>query len=493
MSINASDIVTINPAVLGAGGSALALNGVILTQNTTMPTGAVQSFGNASAVSDYFGSSSDEYNLSVVYFNGYDGSSIKPTNLIFAPYNLAARAAWIKSGSLSAMTLTQLQALTGTLIVTVDGTAFTSSSINLSTATSFSDAATKITAGFTGANKPTCTWNAVGSTFQLTSSTTGATSTIGYCTGTLATSLKFTSATAAILSQGAVADTVTTAMQSLVNATQNWASFMTLWEPTTAEKTNFAVWANGQNSRYMYVVWDTDGQAIVSGTTTAFGAVAKAAKYDGVMCVYNTKELAAFVLGTIASIDFSRRNGRITAAFKSQSGLAVTCSTKAVADILLANGYSFYGNYATANDNFSFLYNSQLTGKWLWLDEFVNEVYLNSQLQLALMSLLTNIGSVPYNNQGYSLIRAAMSDPIAEALNFGAMRQGVALSNAQKAIINSSAGLDVTDSLYSNGYYLQILDPTAQVRAARGTPIVNLWYTSGGACHKITVASIDVL
>jgi hypothetical protein len=493
MAIPASDIVTINPSVLGAGGNALALNGLILTKNTALPTGGVQTFGNASAVGDYFGTSSDEYTLASVYFSGYDGSAIKPSTLIFAPYNDAARAAWIKSGSLSTMTLTQLQALTGTLIVTVDGTAFTSSTINLATATSFSDAATKITAGFTGTGKPTCTWNAVGSTFQLTSATTGATSTIGYCTGTLATSLKFTSATAAILSQGAVVDTITTCMTTVTNATQNWASFMTLWEPVTADKVLIATWANGQNSRYMYVAWDTDGQAIVSGSTTAFGAVAKAAKYDGVMCVYNTKELAAFVLGTIASIDFSRRNGRITAAFKSQSGLAVTCSTKSVADILLANGYSFYGTYNTANDSFNFLYSSQLTGKWLWLDEFVNEVYLNSQLQLALLSLLTNIGSVPYNNQGYSLIRAAMSDPIESARNFGAMRSGVALSNAQKAIINSSAGLDVSGDLYANAYYLQILDPTSQVRAARGTPVINLWYTSGGAVHKISLPSIDVI
>ena len=43
------------------------------------------------------------------------------------------------------------------------------------------------------------------------------------------------------------------------------------------------------------------------------------------------------------------------------------------------------------------------------------------------------------------------------------------------------------------GYYLQILDPGAQVRGNRGTPVINFWYTDGGAVQKITIASIDIL
>ena len=90
--------------------------------------------------------------------------------------------------------------------------------------------------------------------------------------------------------------------------------------------------------------------------------------------VYNTLNLAVFVLGTVASIDFTQTNGRITGAFKSQSGFAPTVTDQQIATNLLANGYSFYGRYATANDAFNFLYNSQMSGKWKWLDTFVNQV-----------------------------------------------------------------------------------------------------------------------
>jgi hypothetical protein len=493
MTIPASDIVVVNPGVIGAGGSPLALNGVMLSQNTLIPTGSVQSFASASAVSDYFGAASDEYALAQTYFLGFDNSTIKPGTLMFAPFVLADREAWLRSGSLAGMTLAQLQALSGTLIVTVDGTEFTSASISLAAATSFSNAATLIAAGFTGVGAPTCDWDAVTSTFNLRSTTTGAASTIGYATGTLSTDLMFTSATGAIPSQGAVADTPTTAMDNVVALTQNWVSFMTMFEPVIADKELFATWTNAQNQRYIYVAWDTDAQAIVNGSLICFGAIAKSLAYDGVVSVYNTAALAALFLGTVASIDFSRLNGRITAAFKSQSGFTPTVTDQQIAANLLANGYSFYGSYATANDQFNFIYNGQMSGKWKWVDTFANQVYLNSQFQLALLSLLTSVKSIPYNASGYSLIRAAMIDPIASALNFGSIRAGVSLSASQAAQVNQAAGLDVSTIIEQQGYYLQIVDPGAQVRGNRGTPVINFWYTDGGAVQKITVASIDIM
>jgi hypothetical protein len=164
-----------------------------------------------------------------------------------------------------------------------------------------------------------------------------------------------------------------------------------------------------------------------------------------------------------------------------------------IAANLLANGYSFYGSYATANDQFNFLYNGQMTGKWKWVDTFVDQVYLNSQFQLALLSLLTSVKSIPYNESGYSLIRAAMIDPISQALNFGSIRTGITMSAQQKAVVNQAAGLDVSTIIEQQGYYLQILDPGAQVRGNRGTPVINFWYTDGGAVQKITVASIDIM
>jgi hypothetical protein len=282
-------------------------------------------------------------------------------------------------------------------------------------------------------------------------------------------------------------------MNAVTAVTQNWGCFMTTWEPVTADKTLFAAWSNAQNQRYLYVCWDSDAQAIVANTSTAFGVLSQDASYNGVCVVYPAADKAAFICGATASIDFTQRNGRITFAYKSQAGLVADITDVTAAQNLIDNGYNFYASYATANQAFTFLQTGQLPGVWKWIDAYVNQIYLNAQLQLALMSLLNGVKSLPYNNLGYSLVRAACMDPINQALNFGSIRSGVPLSAQQAATVNMAAGVVIDTNLTTDGYYLQILPASTQVRGNRQSPPMSLWYTDGGSIQKINLASIDVM
>ena len=495
MTIPASRIVTVNPGVITSGGNPMSLNGVILTQNVDLPTGGVASFASADAVGKFFGSNSAEHALANVYFNGFDNSTKKPGTLYFSPYVGSAREGWLKSGSFAGVTLAQIQAMSGSLSVTLEGTPYNASSINLATASSFSSAAVKIAEGLGLTDGATCVWDAVGARFKIFTADAGDAGTVGgFATGTIAASLKFTEATGATISQGADPQSPAEAMAAVKAATMNWVAFATTWEPDLENKLLFAEWVNSQNQRFAYVAWDTDSNAIVQGNTGNFGYIVNDLAYDGIVPVYApTAGLAAFVLGCIASTDYAAKNGRATAMFKHQAGFMPTVTDDQIGQNLLENGYSFYGKYSTANDQFNFLTNGQMSGRWAWVDTFANQVRLNSQFQLALVSLLTSINSVPYNAAGYSLIRAAMMDPINEALNYGGIRAGVTLSSSQKAQVNQAAGLDVAPLIEQQGYYLQILDPGAQVRGLRGTPVINFWFTDGGAVQQITLASIDVM
>lgn len=491
-TIPVSQVVTINPAVVGTGGNPLALNGVILTQSATTPVGPLLSFPSADDVTTYFGSGSTESRLASRYFLGFDNSTKKPGNVFFAAYATTDRAAWLRGIPLAGLTLPELKTITGTLSVTVDGVAHTDASVDLSAATSFTNAAALLTTGLALTGSAAVTWDAAQSRFVVTSGTTGATSTMTVATGTAAAPLGLS---AGILSQGAVADTPATAMDRVKNASANWATFMTVFEPDLAMKTAFVDWVNAQNQRYLYAVWDTDLGALVTDNDTTFGKKMQAAKPDGVLPLYNTPDLAAFVCGMIASIDWNATNGRITLAFKTQSGLPTTVNTLADASALLSNGYSYFGAYAAQGEGneFNFLYDGAVPGKWLWADPYINQIFMNSQLQLAIISGLTAVNSTPYNEMGYTFIRAWCNDPIQQALNNGTIRVGVPLSSAQKAQINSAAGLDITRELEDNGYYLQILPATAQTRGNRQSPPINFWYMDGGAIQQITLASIAVL
>ncbi|WP_334021433.1 DUF3383 domain-containing protein [Burkholderia orbicola] len=497
MSIPASLIAPVTPSVISAGGSALDLVGIILTTNSRVPIGTVPTFPTKDAVSAYFGSTSLEAQLAAVYFGGFDNSNVKPGSLGFSQYPTAPVSAYLRGGSLAAMTLTQLQALSGTLIVTVDGVQKTSANINLASATSFSNAAALIAAGFTGG--PTVAYDSVAAAFTLTSTTTGATSTIGFASGTLATGLKLTQATGAVTSQGAIASTPAAAMTAITKITQNWVSFMTAFDPDNGvgntQKMAFATWTSQQNNRYLYAVWDTDQSPTTTvPATSSLGYLVNQANMSGVAPNFNDVNKAAFLMGAIASIDFTQTDGRSTLSFKSQSGLSADVTDATVYQNLVANGYNCYGAFATANDQFTFYTPGTIAGQYDWIDSYIDQIWLNNQLQLAIMTGFTQSKSVPYNAVGDATIEAWLMDPINRAVNFGAIRQGVQLSAAQAQEVNTAAGRKIDSILSSRGWYLQVLASTApaQTRAARQSPPCSLWYMDGGSVQKLNLASVMV-
>lgn len=499
-TIPISQVVDIVPGVVGTGGNPLSLNAVAVSNNTTLvPTSQLIEFSDADSVGDYFGSSSTEKVIADKYFAGYDNSFKKPGTLYFAGYATAATGAWLRGTSLAGMTLTELKAITGSLALYIDSDEYqTTTDLDLSAVTSFTDAATAIkTALGIGVGDGNVTWDAAHSVFVIASLTTGATSTITFATGTAASALGLD---AGVLNQGVAADTPASAMDRIKQQGNNWVTFFTTFLPALTVdiksfNEGFAQWASTQNNEYLHISWDEQNNWQIAGSPDAFGNIVRANQYGGTWPEYATVEHAAASAGIIASIDFQATNGRATAAFKSQEGLAPNVNSLAVADAILANGGTYYGAYGARGGNLdNCFYNGQMPGsKFKWVDTYVNQIYLNSQLRLAIWSGLRSVNYAPYNAQGETLIRAWCADPIAEALNNGTIQTGIQLSASQKATIAQQAGLDISNELYGQGYYLQILPATAQIRGQRQSPPCKLWYTDGGSIQQITLASIAVL
>jgi hypothetical protein len=662
-TIPASDIVQVNPGVLPAGGSALDMIGLMLTTNTRAPAGQVLAFASPANISTYFGPASFEFQMAEIYFLGFDNSHKKPGSLLIAQYNPAAVDAYLRGAAVTGLTIPQLQAINGTLTITVDGYVRSASALNLSAASSFSAAATLIQtalnagaanpnvatftaslaastnsftgsiqgnqltvtaitsgtivagttitggaiaastiitgqisgtpggigvysinnsqnvaslaisgtygtltvtavgsgtlsvnqtiaggtiaagtqitqlgtgAGLTGtyfvstnttsgsgactaAGSPvTVTFDSISGAFIITSTVIAAaplTSTMGFASGTTADPLNLRQQDGAVLSPGAAAATPVAFMTSLVAVTQDWATLMTLFDPdnsnsgANAQKMQFATWVNSTNDEYMYVAWDNDVTPTLNlPASSSMGDLLQNGNFSGTYPQWAPDTIqgptkAAFVCGMVASIDFTQLNGRITLAFKSQTGLFADVTNQTIAHNLggvpqsignFGNGYNFYGAYATANQQFVWENRGTVSGPFLWADSYVNQIWLNNALQLALMELLGNVFSIPYNTTGYALIESACLDPINAAINFGAIRAGITLSQAQIQEVNTAAGVDVATTIQQRGWYLQISDASAQVRAARASPPCTLWYTDGQSVQAITLASIEV-
>lgn len=650
-TIPASLLVAVNPDVLLSGGETLDVIGLILTQAGVIPMGTVQSFPNADSVADYFGAGSTEKSLADTYFAGFKGASRLPGALLFAQYNEDPVGAFIRGGNVSALTLAQLKAISGSLNIVVDGIARNAGSINLAAATSFSSAAAIIETGlnnasptlqaitaqigaavtgsisgttFTAASALTGlinvgdkvtggtvdpdtfivsqlsgsagglgdyevsvsqtegsgalviqstvlnvsavasstiepgqavdssgttavitealsgtggvglyqmdgdpqrvtseSMNLVGAAVDVTYSSTfgaftitsgagssGEASTIAFATGTISDDLKLTDADGAVLSQGAAAAVPATFMDALIAEEDNWATFMTAFDPDASgfdNKLAFADWTSGKNDRYAYVCFDTDpGPTITSPDSGCLGAAIEAAEYSGIALQWaedaaSGMELCAFVCGAAASINFTEKNGRITFAYKAQEGMLGDVTSAAVAVNLggnpqiggRGNGYNYYGAFGAANRDFIWFQRGLVSGDFQWLDSYINQIWLNNSFQIALLNFLGNARSVSYDNAGYTLIANALSDAIEAGLNFRAFGPGD-ISQSQQAQVNSDAGRDIAQTLQTQGYYLQILPASSAVRNQRLSPPAKFYYLDRGSVQAITLASIAV-
>lgn len=644
-TIPASEIVNVTPSVLAAGGTAKDLNGLVMTTTQRVPIGTVSTFNSASAVSSYFGGSSNEAAIAAVYFQAYDTSVTKPGSLLFAQYNTSDVLAFLRGASVASLTLAQIQALSGTISVTINGAVVTGT-VSLAAATSNANAAaiisnglnilgpvdatttavqgatfngsgsgtsltvTQITNGgilsvgdtlsgsgvpggttivtqlsgttnltgvyqtslattsgstsiltarstvmnvsvvatgtvtigdqavgtgvslgtfYTGqltggtvggvgqyrtnisqfflsqsvnSDVPGVFYDTVTNAFQINSSTRGSASTIGFASGTLSTTLNLTQVTGAVLSQGSGAIvSPATFLNGVIQVTQNWGSFMFGFnlDGTTTLNTNklaAAAWNSTQDSQYVFVCQDTDASPTVSvPATSSLGYLISQANYGGVCLIYEPTNLyhAAFICGSIAAIDFSAANGRTTFAFRSQTGLVPGVTSQTIADNLRANNYNYYGAYATAAENFVFFYPGSVSGPFTWLDSYIDQIWLNSNFQVDLMTLLTQVGSIPYNADGNTLIESALGDTIAAAGNFGVFRPGVQLSSLQVTEVNNAAaGRNIAPTLQNRGWYLLVQAASPAVRQARGSPPCTFWYVDGQSVQSINLSSVEL-
>lgn len=499
MSITASYLVQLQPRTITGGSSDLETNGLLLTKSARLPstTPAVR-FGSATAVSDFFGPESDEAQFALQYFTGLTNQRKAPDALIVGRRFAEAAAAWIRSAPLT-LDLEALKAISdGTLKITVDGTEKTAATVNLSEATSLSDVAEKLATAITGV---TGAYDSATNTITLTSSTTGAESTIGFASagegGTnLSEKLGFTQAAGAVISQGVDAMPVAQNLQAIVTATGNWSQFTTLWEETNAEEVaDYAAWAD-LTADYVYVFWSSDAKMADPLTQDATIASTLVDQYDCTFMLYaDDYRTAAFALAYPATIAWTLPQGMKVLFGKSASGIAPTITTQAEAEALDALRVSYVGQFATRNAEFQFANRGALTSStYGFYDVLVASIWFRAKIQRAVMDLFAQRDRLPYTGAGYTALEAVIQDPINAAKNCGVIDEGLALSESQKnQLLTETGDTQAASTLALTGYYLKVTDPEAAIRAQRGSPVMMLYYAYAGSVQAVDMPVTGVL
>lgn len=495
-TIPISDIVQMTPGVIGAGGTAGLLSGLVLTQDPSIPPGFLFNAFAPGDAQSWFGQSAPEAVVAANYFPGILNGGQLPQVLLYAAYAETATPAGSYGAPLGALTLAQLKALAGTLIVTAGGEQFTSEAISLTAATSFQNAAELMTAGFT--EPPfAVAYDAQRNRFTLLTTLAGPTANSTDVSGTLAAGVGLSQAAGAFIATvGSAPDTPTSAMNRAITLSVNWALFTTAWEPELSDRLLFSAWTSAQNFAFGYVGWDADAADLTPNNAASFGAQVMARPYQGTLPTYGGPDTAGAFMGYAASINYNVTNGRTTLAFRQfNAGTAPTCTTLANAKALRSNGYSYVGAYANSANTYTIAYNGQVSGAFLWLDTFINQIWLNRSLQQAEFETMLAYNSLPYNSDGYDALYMGGVTIIDQAVNAGVIRANVQLSPSQAMQVDQQAGRIISDVLQTRGWYL-LVGPTgnvAQTEGERASPTFILWYSDGGSIQQLNVQSLAIV
>ena len=512
-TIPVSTYIPVTSNINNAISSQKVFAGISLTSNPAIPTTQIiQKFTSLAAVGEFFGNPSLEYTAASKYFASKQGVPLVPPYIYFGKYIVVAIAPYLNSGANTntATLLTTLQAVTaGDITVTVDGTSYPTTSIDLSGATSLSNAASLLTAAIVTANTAlnssglnfTITYSGTDNIFIASIPGTGSIKTMNYFTSTnpttgLATVMQFTLATNAVLSQGSDALTPQENMTAL--SAQFTDQFSIFFNDTMGgnltDVINLAIseWVSNAGDAYNFNCWSNEVALESSTDTTSIWYLVTQAGYNNTSffdeVIYNTSDRAAAAAGVFASIDLTQPNSAITLAFKQQDGLLPSVTSGSIAQILDTKGINYYGAIGIQGTTIvtNWFYGGYTSGKWTYIDNLVGQIWIAIQSQINLVSEFTNIGEVANDPDGQSLIRIALTQACEDAIISNVIVKGLTYDSVTAAEVLTTYGANVQE-LTNNGYIILNTLATQAVRQTRASSVWSILYAKGQAIQYVPI------
>lgn len=517
MAIDISTYIPVNSSVQNILSGRKIFAGIGLTINPLIPTTTpILQFTSSSAVSAYFGSSSNEYAAAVKYFATSTSATSKPQYIYFGKYVLDAIAPYLRSGVVSntATKLTALQAITaGVMTVTVNGVAYSTTGIDLSAAASLTAVATALTTAIRTANAAlvtadfTITWDATFKQFVASIPGTGATKTMNYFSSVstnLATILQFTLAQNAVLSQGQNATSPADNMTNLsVGFTDQFSIiFVDTLGGDLDDTINFGVatWVSAQGDRYSHFLWSNEVALESQSDTTSIWYQVNQAGLNNISIfdevLYNNSDRAFAAAGIFASVDLTQPNSAITLAFKTQTGLLPSVTSTAIAQILDGPGtvnpngksINYYGNVGIGgtNNQVNWFYGSYTTGKWTYIDNLVAQIWIAIQFQTSLANLFGSVGQVPNDPDGQGQIRSVLTAAANDCITNGIIAVGVVFDASTVQEIKTDFGVNAQE-LTNNGYVIVNSASSQALRQIRESSPWFFLYVKGSAIQYLPI------
>lgn len=442
----------------------------LMTDNVLLPPQSYKEFSSLDEVGAYFGTASQEY-LRAAYYFDWVSKNITQAPLISYGRWVDTAVAGVIYGARATYLLATLQAVTnGSLNLTIGANQHQLTGINLSGAGSLAAVAALLqtairaySAGGADWTAATVAYNATPTQggqpqFVLTGGVVGpeamgiAAASVGTDIGPLVGWLS----ALAVIAQGSAVESLTNTMIETTGLSNNFGSFAFIPALNTTQVTELALWNDGNNVFYMFMVPVTAANAVTIMTAIsvyAGCAVTLSPLSNDYPELIPAAVLAATRYDQINSVqDYMYQTG-----FPSTA--AVTDDTDY--DIYSALGVNFYLITQNAGQFESFYARGVLTGTAtdpVDQNTYANEQWLKDALAAQLLTLLLALAQVSADNQGVAQITAILQSVILQALDNGTIVQGKPLDEVQILYVTNATGDNTAwKQVESLGYWLNVV------------------------------------
>jgi hypothetical protein len=504
----------------GAGGGAVAttrsLVGRLFTDNNLLPVNTFISFSSASAVGDYFGTTSEEYKRAVFYFSWVSKTINQPQSIQFARVVLTAvapRLYSVKNNTQNVTISAWTSISTGSFGLTIGSDVNTFSGLDFTGAADFAAVAAIIQTAIhtkTGTmwTSATVTYNATTGSFDFVGGSAvdavitvqaGATGVdisgaglLGWIPQAVNSNGNLTPSTGAIWADGSAVQTITEALTASSEASNNFGSFLFLTNLslTLTEAVEAATWNQTQNVLYMYTVGVAS--ADISDWTdvnTGLGGIGGVAITLSDTADEYPEQMPMMIE---AATDYNATNSVQNYMYQVFAGITPSVTDDSTSDALDALSVNYYGTTQTAGQFLSFYQRGLLQGassptNITDMTSYVNEIWLKDAAGVAIINLLLSLPQIPANTQGRSQILAILQDVINLALNNGTISVGKDLTTAQQSFITNETGDNKAwYQVQNNGYWVDVqIIPIPNTSPVQYEAVYLLVYSKDDVIRKV--------
>lgn len=437
------------------------LNALVIT-TPVEPHPQTEEFRSLADVGASYGTASKEYAYAKKFFAYISKSATMPECLTFWNYSSVESSAALVGARIGILSDIMVN---GGFSLAVNGGAAAQISVDLTKVTSFAEAASSISAAFTSASVgATCSYDTVKGGFIISTTQKGSAASISFAsapeTGTdMSGLLGMAERSGAVTVKGFDGEDLDELLHSIALANGNWVTISTLnpLNPATDFKT-ISEWTAASAGRYIFIAHDNhaglkkEAPIIYEDLFGNDGFVVNAMPD----CSVN-----ALVQASIASVDFSSKNGAVNFNFIPADGWTKdaigTESELNGIDAQRVNAVYRMGGYGQSQALWG---EGSIFGKTFSdLSGYCGNTWLKAQFEIALANLLINQPLISLRGMaGKGLILNTLQTVIDKAIDGGIIaKAGIGgLTVTEKAAVTTATGDSAATMIIEEaGYYIR--------------------------------------